>query len=63
MIQTLRIADRGADGEGQDDWVSLALPPLAMMKQARRASITLIIEKCEIHGVWKGLVEGGDAAS
>lgn len=33
MVKSLRVADRGVDGEGQDDWISPALPPLAMIKQ------------------------------
>lgn len=38
MVKSLRVAVRGADDEGQDDWISPALPPLAMIKQARRCS-------------------------
>ncbi len=34
-MKSLRVAVRGADDEGQDDWISPALPPLAMIKQAR----------------------------
>lgn len=37
MVKSLRVAVRGADDEGQDDWISPALPPLAMIKQARPA--------------------------
>lgn len=33
IVKSLRVAERGVDGEGQDDWVSPALPPLAMIKQ------------------------------
>lgn len=33
MVKSLRVAVRGADDEGQDDWISPALPPLAMIKQ------------------------------
>lgn len=36
VVKSLRVAVRGADDEGQDDWISPALPPLAMIKQARR---------------------------
>lgn len=36
MVRSLRVAERGADDEGQDDWVSPALPPLAMIKQVKR---------------------------
>ena len=36
MVKSLRVAVRGADDEGQDDWISPALPPLAMIKQARQ---------------------------
>lgn len=35
VVKSLRVAVRGADDEGQDDWISPALPPLAMIKQAR----------------------------
>lgn len=40
-MKSLRVAVRGADDEGQDDWISPALPPLAMIKQARQKFPTL----------------------
>ncbi|CAM9123692.1 unnamed protein product [Ectocarpus sp. 4 AP-2014] len=36
MVKSLRVAVRGADDEGQDDWISPALPPLAMIKQVQK---------------------------
>eukprot|EP00904_Undaria_pinnatifida_P010466 jgi/Undpi1/654/HiC_scaffold_10.g04118.m1 len=36
VVKSLRVADRGVDGEGQDDWISPALPPLAMIKQVQK---------------------------
>lgn len=38
MVKSLRVAERGADDEGQDDWISPALPPLAMIKQVRNGA-------------------------
>lgn len=40
MVKSLRVADRGVDGEGQDDWISPALPPLAMIKQVCRDTLS-----------------------
>ncbi|CAM9671001.1 unnamed protein product, partial [Laminaria digitata] len=36
VVKSLRVADRGVDGQGQDDWISPALPPLAMIKQVQK---------------------------
>ncbi|CAM9670824.1 unnamed protein product, partial [Hapterophycus canaliculatus] len=36
VVKSLRVAVRGADDEGQDDWISPALPPLAMIKQVQK---------------------------
>ncbi|CAM9321707.1 unnamed protein product, partial [Ascophyllum nodosum] len=36
VVKSLRVAERGVDDEGQDDWVSPALPPLAMIKQVQK---------------------------
>eukprot|EP00752_Nemacystus_decipiens_P001480 g1455.t1 len=36
VVKSLRVAVRGADDEGQDDWISPALPPLAMIKQIQK---------------------------
>lgn len=44
MVKSLRVADRGVDGEGQDDWISPALPPLAMIKQVCRDTLILRID-------------------
>ena len=43
MVKSLRVAVRGADDEGQDDWISPALPPLAMIKQARNCAPVVLV--------------------
>lgn len=42
-MKTLRVAERGADGNGQVDWISPALPPLAMIKQASRCTLSRLV--------------------